>query len=355
MMLRRTTPGTIDPITDEETGATVIYADTRGVFTKIGTDYAMTHEVQSGDRMVTIDASAKPELTDKLVIGVSALSIVNIDAVNPAGTPVAYKLHVRGIVSDTISISQRMRIGASSLLLDGQPLSLATDALSSVAAGSLDLTGLPLSVQIGDSQDATLQVLASSLHVSGMTCVVQTGTVVNAQSSVGAGQLSVIARPSQASADVVAQAIASALAATGQQAAVQIGNSISLNASVKIGTVGLSGMSASVTVATHIDAIANIGADTVLHDGVAAQASTGVAPDIGASAYEVSSEALSVTTSSNADMSASVGTGNLLTTAKALSATVTGVDGTATMTTQPTVTVSDTTARIAYRVSGRSA
>lgn len=101
MTLKRTTPGTIDPITDEETGATVTYADVRGVFTKIGTDYAMTHEVQSGDRMAVIDASAKPELTDKLVIGASALSIVNIIAVNPAGTPVAYKLHVRGSVDDS--------------------------------------------------------------------------------------------------------------------------------------------------------------------------------------------------------------------------------------------------------------
>lgn len=101
MTLKRTTPGAIDPITDEETGATVTYADVRGVFTKIGTDYAMTHEVQSGDRMAVIDASSKPELTDKLVIGASALSIVNIIAVNPAGTPVAYKLHVRGSVDNS--------------------------------------------------------------------------------------------------------------------------------------------------------------------------------------------------------------------------------------------------------------
>jgi len=101
MTLQRTTPGNIDPITDEATGATVTYAPVRGVFTKIGTDYALTHEVQAGDRMAVIDASAKPEMTDKLVIGASALSIVNIITVNPAGTPVAYKLQVRGSVDDS--------------------------------------------------------------------------------------------------------------------------------------------------------------------------------------------------------------------------------------------------------------
>lgn len=103
MTLKRTTPGTIDPITDEETGATVTYAAVRGVFTKIGTDYALTHEVQAGDRMAVIDASAKPDLTDKLVIGASALSVINIIEVNPAGVPVAYKLHVRGSVDDSAS------------------------------------------------------------------------------------------------------------------------------------------------------------------------------------------------------------------------------------------------------------
>lgn len=45
MTLKRTTPGTIDPITDEETGATVTDLATIGVFTKIGTDYALTNQV----------------------------------------------------------------------------------------------------------------------------------------------------------------------------------------------------------------------------------------------------------------------------------------------------------------------
>lgn len=45
--------------------------------------------------MAVIDASHAPQMTDKLVVGSDVLSIVNIITINPAGTPVAYKLQVR--------------------------------------------------------------------------------------------------------------------------------------------------------------------------------------------------------------------------------------------------------------------
>jgi hypothetical protein len=35
-------------------------------------------------------------MTDKLIVGDAVLTIVNVQAVNPAGTPIAYKLQVRG-------------------------------------------------------------------------------------------------------------------------------------------------------------------------------------------------------------------------------------------------------------------
>lgn len=61
----------------------------------------MTNEVQSGDRMAIIGPQVAPQLTDKLMVGASALTIVNIVPVNPAGTAVAYKLQVRGQIDDT--------------------------------------------------------------------------------------------------------------------------------------------------------------------------------------------------------------------------------------------------------------
>jgi len=35
-------------------------------------------------------------MTDKLVVGDAVLTVVNVQAINPAGTPIAYKLQVRG-------------------------------------------------------------------------------------------------------------------------------------------------------------------------------------------------------------------------------------------------------------------
>jgi len=35
-------------------------------------------------------------MIDKLVVGNAVLTVVNIQAVNPAGVPIAYKLQVRG-------------------------------------------------------------------------------------------------------------------------------------------------------------------------------------------------------------------------------------------------------------------
>ena len=45
LKLRRTTPGTYDPITDTETGATTADLPCIGLFTNISTSYAMTNEV----------------------------------------------------------------------------------------------------------------------------------------------------------------------------------------------------------------------------------------------------------------------------------------------------------------------
>lgn len=165
----------------------------------------MTNEVQSGDRMAIIGPAVAPQLTDKLMVGASALTIVNIVPVNPADVAIAYRLQVRGVVTDTpAGISQRLRAGVASVLLSGLPVSLATDARSTIGCGSLALTGLPLSMQLDDRHDAALNVLASSLYLSGMACAVQIGTVVNALPAMGAGHLSVVSQPSQASADVVA-------------------------------------------------------------------------------------------------------------------------------------------------------
>ena len=100
MQVKRTLPGAYDPVTGKETGCDTLYANTVGAFMKITADYTATHEVQQGDRLAMIDATVEPALTDKLVVGADELAIVAIDAINPAGTSLAYRLQVRGALTD---------------------------------------------------------------------------------------------------------------------------------------------------------------------------------------------------------------------------------------------------------------
>jgi hypothetical protein len=51
--------------------------------------------------MLLLDASVAPELTDKIVVGASVLAIVNIESINPAGTPLAHRLQVRGTMDES--------------------------------------------------------------------------------------------------------------------------------------------------------------------------------------------------------------------------------------------------------------
>ena len=60
MTLRRTVPGTYDPVTGTTTGGSTQDLATTGIFTKIGTGYALTNQVEAGDRMALIDGSQAP-------------------------------------------------------------------------------------------------------------------------------------------------------------------------------------------------------------------------------------------------------------------------------------------------------
>ena len=60
MTLRRTVPGTSDPVTGTTTGGSTQDLATTGIFTKIGTGYALTNQVEAGDRMALIDGSQAP-------------------------------------------------------------------------------------------------------------------------------------------------------------------------------------------------------------------------------------------------------------------------------------------------------
>jgi hypothetical protein len=88
-------PGTYDPITGTTTGGTTTDLPTTGLYTKISADYIATHQVQTGDKLAVIDASQEPQMTDKLIDGANVWQVVDIDAINPAGTAIAYFVRIR--------------------------------------------------------------------------------------------------------------------------------------------------------------------------------------------------------------------------------------------------------------------
>lgn len=92
--LRRTTVGTYDPITGTTTGASTQDFPTVGIHTKITADYIATHQVEQGDKMILIDASQVPQMTDKLVDGGAVWQVIDIDVISPADTPIAYRVRV---------------------------------------------------------------------------------------------------------------------------------------------------------------------------------------------------------------------------------------------------------------------
>lgn len=93
------TPGEYDEINDEYTDPV---PDTAipfyGVFGDIGYAYAAKGggSIQLRDRMIFAEAvSMEPKMSDHVYIMGEQWSLVNINPIAPAGTPVLYELHIR--------------------------------------------------------------------------------------------------------------------------------------------------------------------------------------------------------------------------------------------------------------------
>ena len=95
MALRRMAESSYDPATGETTGGGQVDLPTVGLFRSMTAEYAATNQVLAGDRLAIIDASQEPRASDRLVAGAEVLTIVRIESINPAGTPLAYRLQVR--------------------------------------------------------------------------------------------------------------------------------------------------------------------------------------------------------------------------------------------------------------------
>lgn len=108
MTLRRTIPGTFDPVTGTAGAATVTDYDTYGLLQNIdskaanqfyGTGALQGSLIQKDDEMVLLSASglaiAPSGETDNLIIGSDTFSVVSVVPLKPGGVSVMYTLQVR--------------------------------------------------------------------------------------------------------------------------------------------------------------------------------------------------------------------------------------------------------------------
>ena len=93
--LSRTSGQTFNPVTEAATGGTTTTLTTTGVLIPFKDALIDGTRVQSGDRMLVIDNSVAPAVTDKVLVGSVYWNILDIQTASPAGTALVYFVHVR--------------------------------------------------------------------------------------------------------------------------------------------------------------------------------------------------------------------------------------------------------------------
>lgn len=97
MTLRVTTPGTYDPATGAESGATVADYACVGLLTEAKAYYVANSLMQAGDKVVIMgaDVAVRPQAGHQVVIGSEVWQVMAVVPVEPAGVPAIYKVQVR--------------------------------------------------------------------------------------------------------------------------------------------------------------------------------------------------------------------------------------------------------------------
>ncbi len=95
--LRQIIPGEYNPSTNQMTEETIIDKLAVGVVLNYEQDVIDGTRIQSDDREIYLGADGldTPTTTDKVVIGSSVFSILNVQAIQPYDVPVLYLLQAR--------------------------------------------------------------------------------------------------------------------------------------------------------------------------------------------------------------------------------------------------------------------
>jgi hypothetical protein len=93
--IKRTTGGTIDPVTGVPTAGTTITYTPNTIVQKYADELIDGARILSSDRMIILDNTIEPISTDTITIGGENWSIVSIRESNPAGIPLVYFVQAR--------------------------------------------------------------------------------------------------------------------------------------------------------------------------------------------------------------------------------------------------------------------
>ena len=93
--LKRKAAGTLNKVTGTETGATTSLLKPKGLITQYKNNVIDGTRIQGGDRLVILDNTQAPVMTDQVLIGIEYWNIVDIVSKNPAGTALVYFVQAR--------------------------------------------------------------------------------------------------------------------------------------------------------------------------------------------------------------------------------------------------------------------
>lgn len=95
--LRRITGATYDPVTGSASGGTTTNTSVTTVLVGIDKAYAEANagSIEAGDQMALLDSQVEPLLSDTLIVGSDHWQVQAVIEVNPGGTALLYKAHVR--------------------------------------------------------------------------------------------------------------------------------------------------------------------------------------------------------------------------------------------------------------------
>jgi hypothetical protein len=91
----RTTGSAVNPITGAVTPGSTTTLTAKGLITDFDTRLIDGTTIQNGDRLLVIDNTFEPSMTDRPVIGSQQWNIVSIMTKKPANVAVVYMIQVR--------------------------------------------------------------------------------------------------------------------------------------------------------------------------------------------------------------------------------------------------------------------